>query len=420
MTVEVMPIGVKCNIGCTYCYQQPMRDHGSLPTKPYNIEAMKATLAAHGEPFTVFGGEALMIPIADLEELWKFGYEKFKQNDVQTNAVLVTDEHIALFKKYNVRVGVSIDGPGELNDARRAGNLEQTREATAKSIANFEKLLGAGVSNSLILTLHSLNASPPRLPLLLEWVRSMTFKGLRYVRLHPMEVDSGLAKAIELSDEHLAAAMLAFRDLSLECELYVEEFHDIANLLRGTDQKVTCIWNACDPWTTSAVQAVDGQGHMKNCARTNKDGRDWAKAKSPGYMRQVVLYNTPYEDGGCQGCRFFVACKGSCPGHSIDGDWRNRPRECRVWMTLFEAVEKDLYRLYMLGAGPRPVSRRPDRKNIEEAMLSKWAAGQRARICDAAAPDSKPSSTQNDHGDQHGDHTDYAGALASVKGELVK
>ena len=35
-----------------------------------------------------------------LEDLWAFGLERFGGNGIQTNATLITDRHIALFRKY--------------------------------------------------------------------------------------------------------------------------------------------------------------------------------------------------------------------------------------------------------------------------------------------------------------------------------
>jgi radical SAM protein with 4Fe4S-binding SPASM domain len=422
MTIEVTPLNQLCNIGCTYCYQQPLRDAG-LPKAEYDLEKIKAAILAKNSPFTLFGGEPLLLPLPDLEELFALGHEKWKVNDIQTNASLITDAHISLFKKYGVRVCVSIDGPDELNDARRAGNLERTRETTARSISNFERLLSEGLSNSMIITLHRLNASQERLPRLLDWIRSLTALGLRYARLHPLEVDSKSAELLSLSEEDALSAMLAFRELSIETGLALSEWQDIVALLRGQDSNVTCIWNACDPWTTGAVQAIDGQGTLKNCGRTNKSGVDWVKAPVVGRQRQLVLYATPFEDGGCSGCRFFVACKGSCPGHAIDGDWRNRPRECGFWFRMFETVEKEMMRL-----GDLPVSKHPKLKEVELAMLREWEEGRQPSVRDGLRLLEDPGHKVqrgadghgDGHGDAHGDHTDFGAFLSTVKGQEVR
>ncbi len=130
MTVELRPLGVTCNIQCQYCYQNPQRDARDGAPE-YDLARMKEAVLAEGGPFSLFGGEPLLVPERDLEDLWSWGLEKFGRNSLQTNGVLISDWHVDAFKKYRVQVGVSLDGPGELNDARWAGTLEKTRRATA-------------------------------------------------------------------------------------------------------------------------------------------------------------------------------------------------------------------------------------------------------------------------------------------------
>ena len=85
--------------------------------------------------------------------------------------------------------------------------------------------------------------------------------------------------------------------------------------------------------TTRAVQGIEGTGRLSNCGRTNKDGVDFVKAATPGYERYIALYQTPQDQGGCSGCRFFIFCKGQCPGTAMNGDWRNKTEHCDLWMT---------------------------------------------------------------------------------------
>ena len=142
-------------------------------------------------------------------------------------------------------------------------------------------------------------------------------------------------------------------------------------LLAGEDQGSACVWNACDPYTTPAVRGVEGQGQRSNCGRTNKDGIDFGKAELPGYERYIALYRTPQEVGGCSGCRFFLMCKGQCPGTAIDGDWRNRTEHCEVWKALYGRLECDL-----LAEGVQPLSLSPRREHIECGFVDAWSQGQ--------------------------------------------
>ena len=124
--------------------------------------------------------------------------------------------------------------------------------------------------------------------------------------------------------------------------MMVAPFCDIKALLTQMEPQVTCTWNHCDPLTTNAVQGISPSGDISNCGRTNKDGINWLKGDKPSFERYLALYHTPQEFGGCKGCKYFVFCKGHCPGTAINGDWRNRTANCRLWYSLFSLVESDL------------------------------------------------------------------------------
>ena len=141
-------------------------------------------------------------------------------------------------------------------------------------------------------------------------------------------------------------------------------------MLLGQDNTTTCVWNACDPYTTRAVRGVEGNGQRSNCGRTNKDGIDFVKSTTEGCERYLALYNTPQVYGGCKGCRFFLMCKGQCPGTAIDGDWRNRTEHCDVWKRLYGILEEAF-----VGQGMTPISCHPKREAIEQAFLASWTQG---------------------------------------------
>ena len=85
MSTELRPLGVTCNLSCSYCYQEPQRSSGNYLQR-YDLERMKAAVERSGGPFVLFGGEPLLVPIEDLEALWRFGLEKYGQNAIQTHA----------------------------------------------------------------------------------------------------------------------------------------------------------------------------------------------------------------------------------------------------------------------------------------------------------------------------------------------
>jgi len=373
MSVELRPLGVKCNLACTYCYQSPQREAGNLPEgKNYDIARMKTAVESEGGPFTLFGGEPLLIPVTDLQEILAWGYDRWGSNRIQTNGTIITNTHIDLFRRYNVHVGISLDGPGELNDARRIGNLRRTRRATQAIERAIERLIEAEVPVSLIITIHRGNASVDRLPILLKWMRHVHRLGVHSMRVHLLESESDAIRSEwGLSPTENIHALRSIGALERdEPRLRIDVFEDMRRMLVGNDEGVTCIWRACDAYTTRAVRGVEGHGQRSNCGRTNKDGIDFVKASIEGFERYIALYHTPQEYGGCSGCRFFLMCKGQCPGTAIDGDWRNRTEHCEVWFDLLEQLEFEL-----AVKGKIPLSLQPRRSDVENALIAAWTAG---------------------------------------------
>lgn len=363
MTIEYLPVGIACNLSCSYCYQDPMREAGNINV-PRDWSKVKKVLEQLGSSFAVFGGEPLLAPIEHLEEVWRFGFERFGSNGIQTNGVLISDAHIDLFERYRVGVGISIDGPAGLNKARCSD------EETERVEVAIRKLVARNIIPSLIVTIHRANSD---LDTLLHWLDGLAVQNVNF---HNLEIDCG-REELALSEVESIEIFSVLYEWSKTTTKRVEPFCDIKKLLTERHPNVSCVWNACDPLTTSAVQGVGPDGSRSNCGRTNKDGVNWVKADEAGMERTLLLYQTPQEYGGCKGCKYFAFCKGQCPGTAIDGDWRNRTRDCRLWYHLFQMIEKDV---------PHPLD---------------------GSIYDCSG-DFHGDSPHKDvpHGDAHGDHTD--------------
>src|SRR5580698_1269356 len=376
MSIELRPLGVACNLACHYCYQNPQRDAGNQ-RMTYDLEKMKKEAARIGGPFTLFGGEPLLMRFDDLEHLFAWGLETNGSNSIQTNGVLIEERHIDLFRRYKVSVGISIDGPGELNDARWHRGLEQTRRSTEGVEDIIGRLCREYQAPGLIVTLHKGNATAEKLPIMAEWMRRLYAIGIKTVRLHLLEVDhDSVRDSLALSARENIQALLAFAEVQKTVAgMHLDLFEEMEALLSGQDSKVGCTWRACDPYTTEAVQGVEGNGQSSNCGRTNKEGIGFIKARVAGYERYLALYRTPQAEKGCEGCRFFLMCKGQCPGTSIDGDWRNRTEHCEEWKQLFRMIERR-----MISTGNIPLTIQPIRFDLEERQIQAWERGENPSI----------------------------------------
>jgi uncharacterized protein len=144
-TVVVQPTPF-CNINCSYCY---------LPQRSVTTVMEQSTIAnlfeqifASGwtrEGLTVIwhAGEPLVVPISFYETAFQ-AIEALRpaslrlRHSIQTNGMLITPQWCELFKKWDVGIGVSIDGPKPIHDAHR---LTRTGHGTFdKTLAGIDVL----------------------------------------------------------------------------------------------------------------------------------------------------------------------------------------------------------------------------------------------------------------------------------------
>jgi len=116
-----------CNISCSYCYL-PDRDSKTRMTIDTVRQATQRLCDDDlvGEALTVVwhAGEPLAMPIDFYEDAIAtvaevLGPRVQISHSIQTNATLINDAWCRLFKKHNIRIGVSVDGPAHLHDKHR-------------------------------------------------------------------------------------------------------------------------------------------------------------------------------------------------------------------------------------------------------------------------------------------------------------
>ena len=137
-----------CNLDCSYCYL-PDRSNRSVMTDEV-LEALFRRLFESSivkNRFTVawHAGEPLSVSRTFYEKALRFCAEYNTKQiavrfNVQTNATLINREWAEFLKEHNFSVGVSIDGPSFIHDAkrkRRSGSA--THEAALRGISQLRK-----------------------------------------------------------------------------------------------------------------------------------------------------------------------------------------------------------------------------------------------------------------------------------------
>jgi uncharacterized protein len=116
-----------CNVDCDYCYLPQRNSTARMDCETVRMAARRLRQdGLLGEEITVIwhAGEPLTMPREFYEEAFaalddELGAECKIRHSFQTNATLIDDAWCAFFNAYDVRVGVSVDGPAQIHDAHR-------------------------------------------------------------------------------------------------------------------------------------------------------------------------------------------------------------------------------------------------------------------------------------------------------------
>lgn len=331
----LLKVTLDCNMRCMYCYEKDTRALGRH--RYYDVDEMLATAKRlrdeTGDTPSLHGGECLLVAKPDLERLLAAIYAMSGQSGIQTNATLIDDDHIRMFKKYKTHVGVSIDGPWPLNRGRAGEDM------TGKILANIAKLRQADISVGPIVVLSKFNATEDERPALKDFLVTLRGMGIKGGRLNFVECGN---PEIELSAEEARECYLDLVDFVLAEPGYdYQPFRDIVDNLCGFGLG-TCIFTKCDYYATQAGKAVLGDGSLVSCLKTAKDGQPFLQAEKPTTVRYEILKAVSREKGGCGGCRYWRICYGGCPAEGEADDWRNKTRYCEAFRAVYELIEKRL------------------------------------------------------------------------------
>jgi len=119
----ILVLTTDCNLRCAYCYHGEVAVRAPMMSRDVAEAAISLAIAG-GKRFHVqlSGGEPTLVP--EMIE-WVGGLlhrsDGLATLGVQTNGTLVDPSVVRIFKRFGIQVGVSLDGPSDIQDAQRGG-----------------------------------------------------------------------------------------------------------------------------------------------------------------------------------------------------------------------------------------------------------------------------------------------------------
>lgn len=324
-----------CNLRCTYCHSWRTGPDQTM-TFPVLARTIHGALRDPSVRFVDFvwhGGEATILPVSFYgKALWL--QERFRRpdqtisNTVQTNGTRLTDEWLTFLREHDIGVGVSLDGPAEIHDARRVDAAG--RPTSARVREGLERLRAAGISRwgTLMVVDELVCAAGARR--LLEYLTEIDVKRVALLNVLPENTAPGTPEAgaylpfprfVEFLRELFHEWQGEFRD-----RIVIRELADLAGQLAGDDPQICVFAGEC----FGAYLTVEPTGEVAACDKYIDDSAyrfgHVLEAGLTGSQLSERLAAVREENRSAvermRACRWFSVCHGGCPHDRYTGERR--------------------------------------------------------------------------------------------------
>ncbi len=339
-----------CNFNCLYCYYRERMNDSHEKYMSRNVavkiltESMKFNKSNGKNTTRVIwhGGEPLMynvnkfdLILSEINEIAK-DLEVSVTHTIQTNGFLVSEEWIKLFKKHSIQVGVSIDGPAEINDAQRGNDGEPI---TQKIIDNINWLKSEGCYSGILSVITNNHAGKAK-----DYYDFCINNNLSEIGLGRCFIENGdtldndIASKffIELFDLYFYGNYdINIREFSLAMSNGLYRVH---NFCCAAERSVCGCFLSFSP--NGNVYFCDNFDNYSPVGNIKIDDlMSISKSNALINYRKNALDNFEVM---CKNCRVVDMCRGGCPRHDVTKDGKVKNVFCESYISLYEHIKKTI------------------------------------------------------------------------------
>ncbi len=326
----ILVLTTRCNLSCRYCYMTASTS-GSDMSADVLEKALNMILPGQPCHVQLTGGEPTLVPELIEKTAWLLRTRHTESSlAIQTNATLLTPDLLDLFKKCRIQVGVSLDGPPDIQQILR-GKADRTYRGL-QLLENLEVPFRVTTVVSQINVVHL-----PKLALLLSGFRQARGLGLDLL------VGKGRAASIngpspahpEALSQAVAAMFnaLVFINKQRERPLQLREMEML--LRKGGAGRVASFCHAC----RGECVAVNPDGRIFPCGQTLGDEKFAAgDVWNPDPAKLHVLSGRLLTNADCRDCELGGACPGECPSRLHYNTPDGASLVCTLYKTLWNCL----------------------------------------------------------------------------------
>jgi uncharacterized protein len=321
----IKPASAVCNLDCSYCFylDRDADPYKELPARRMTLDTLERlvdTYLFYSYPNSTFafqGGEPTLAGLDFFEQLVEFQKRSGRDgqnvsNALQTNGVLLDDNWAQLFAAYHWLLGVSLDGPEEINDRYR---FNKAGRGTWKQVIRaIEVLQRRKVDFNILCVLSQANVDQPRE--LYRFYKSLGVDNVQFIPLAEFHPD-GSPMPFTITPEQYGKFLVEMFDLwwPERRKMRIRFFDNIAEALAGMKPGSCTMHETCDSYVV-----VEYNGDVYPCDFFVESGwklgnitlDSWSEIARRARRYQFAQKKT-LEHPDCVVCEYQSICHGGCP-----------------------------------------------------------------------------------------------------------
>jgi uncharacterized protein len=321
----IKPASAVCNLDCTYCFylDRDADPYKALPARRMTHDTLERLVdgyLAYSYPNSVFafqGGEPTLAGLKFFEKVTALQqqYRRPGQtvgNALQTNGVLLDANWCDLLGSHDWLLGVSLDGPEDINDQYR---LTKKGNGTWKKVVqNIELLQKHGVAFNILCVLSQANVQQPKT--LYQFFRKLNIEHIQFIPLAEFDAQ-GQPLPFTISAAQYGRFLCELFDLWWpdRRSVTIRFFDNIAEAVAGRKPSTCTMHETCDSYVV-----VEYNGDIYPCdffvesswklGNINVDAWTDIARRS---RRETFASKKTLAHPDCQVCEYQSICHGGCP-----------------------------------------------------------------------------------------------------------
>ena len=321
----IKPASAVCNLDCTYCFylDREADPYKELPARLMTDDTLQRLVDSflfYSYPASTFafqGGEPTLAGLPYFTKLVEY-QQKYGRNGqsvsnaLQTNGVLLDKDWCQLFHAYNFLIGVSLDGPEEVNDLYRVNKGAQG--TWRKVMQGIEVMQREKVEFNILCVLSQANVHKPKETY--KYFRSLGIQYMQFIPLAEFNAD-GSPMPFTITPEEYGRFMCEIFDLwwPERRKVRVRFFDNLAEALAGQKPGSCTMHETCDSYVV-----VEYNGDVFPCDFFVE--KDWKLGNvNLDSFPEIARRQKRYSFAGkktiahpeCQVCEYQAICHGGCP-----------------------------------------------------------------------------------------------------------